>query len=101
LVFCILVGHKTESTASLTILKDNQNIMSTNPNPLRLLTNEIYRPIIDLSSFVSLDFQYKSIEYTSNEPFDGFLGDVEDPWNIHIGNIQFIPKRDRMMTQLQ
>jgi hypothetical protein len=75
--------------------------MSTDPNSLRLPTNEIHRSIVDLSSFVSLDFQYKSIEYTSNEPFHGFLGDVEDPWNIHIGNIQFIPKRDRMMTQLQ
>jgi len=75
--------------------------MSTDENSLRLLTNEIDRPIVDLSSFVSLDFQYKLIELTSNEPFNGFLGDVEDPWNIRIGNIQFIPKRDRMMAQLQ
>lgn len=59
------------------------------------------RPIVDRSSFVSLDFQYRSIEYTSNEPFYGFLGDVEDPWNIHLGNTQFIPNRDRMMAQLQ
>jgi hypothetical protein len=75
--------------------------MSTNDNSLRLLTNEIDRPIIDLSSFVSLDFHYKRIEYTSNQPFNGFLGDIEDPWIIHIGNVQFIPKRDCMMAQLQ
>jgi len=89
-----LVGQKPEPTTSLSSLRNNQN-------SFELLTNEIDRPIVDLSSFVSLDFQYKSIEYTSNEPFQGFLGDVEDPWNIHIGNIQFIPKRDRMMAELQ
>jgi hypothetical protein len=75
--------------------------MSTDQNSLRLLTNEIDSPIVDLSSFVSLDFHYKTMDYTLNEPFDGFLGDVEDPWNIHIGNIQFIPERDQMMAQLQ
>lgn len=83
-----------ESTTSVSTLKDNSN-------SFRLLSNEINRPIVDLSSFVSLDFQYKSLEYTSNEPFHGFLGDVEDPWNIHIGNIQFIPKRVCMMNELQ
>jgi hypothetical protein len=75
--------------------------MSTDQTSIRLLPNEIDRPIVDLSSFVSLDFHYKRFEYSSNELFDGFLGDVEDPWNIHIGNIQFMPKRDCMMAQLQ
>ena len=65
------------------------------------LSNGIHRPTVDLSSFVSLDFQYRTIECSSNEPFDGFLGDVENPWNIHLGNAQFIPNRNRMMEQLQ
>jgi hypothetical protein len=95
-----LVGQ-IGSTICLSSPKENQNIMSTDQNSLRLLTNEIDRPIVDLSSFVSLDFDYKTNEYTSDEPFNGFLGHVEDPWNIYIGNIQFIPKRDRMMAQLQ
>ena len=78
-----------------------QNSISTNQNSSRLTTNEIQRPIVDLSAFVSFDFRFKQLNYESNEPFEGFLGDVENPWNIHIGNIQFIPKRDHMMTELQ
>lgn len=70
-------------------------------NSFRHISNDINRPIIDLSSFVPFNFQYKSLEYTTNEPFYGFLGDVEDPWNLHIGNIQFESKRDCMMQELQ
>ena len=86
--------QKPETITSLSNIK--QQLHSPTPPSI-----EIDRPIVDLSSFVSLDFQYRSLEYTSNEPFYGFLGDVEDPWNIHIGNIQFIPNRNRMMNQLQ
>jgi hypothetical protein len=88
------VDQKSESTAIVSNPRDNQT-------PPRSIIHEIDRPIVDRSSFVPYDFQYKSIEYTSNEPFHGFLGHVEDPWNIHIGNIQFIPKRDQMMVELQ
>ena len=89
-----LVSQKPESTVVVSSSSDAQN-------PFRSLGNEIDRLMLDRSSFVPLDFQYKSIEYTSNESFHGFLGDVENPWNLHIGNIQFIPKRDRMMAELQ
>ncbi|CAF0783856.1 unnamed protein product [Rotaria sordida] len=84
-----------------TIVNNNSNTMSTNQNSFRHITNGINRPLVDLSSFVSFDFQYEQMKYNSNESFDGFLGDIENPWNIHIGNKQFIPKRDHMMTQLQ
>lgn len=78
-----------------------QNPNSTNQNSSRLTTNEIQRPIVDLSAFVAFDFRFQQLKYESNEPFEGFLGDVENPWNIHIGNIEFIPKRDYMMAELQ
>ena len=81
-------------TSSYPSPKDTQD---SSPLPV----NGIDRSIVDLTSFVPLDFQYKSIELTSTEPFLGFLGDVEDPWNIHIGNIQFQSKRDRMMIELR
>ncbi|CAF3794652.1 unnamed protein product [Rotaria sp. Silwood1] len=85
----------------LSTINDDSNTISTNQNSFRHITNEIDRPLVDLSSFVSFDFQYKQLKYETNEPFDGFLGTVENPWNIHIGNIQFIPKRDIMMAELQ
>ncbi|CAF3306994.1 unnamed protein product [Rotaria sp. Silwood2] len=90
-----------QSTTVLSNVNDNSNTMSTNQNSFRHVTNDIDRPLVDLSSFVSLDFQYEQLKYESNEPFEGFLAHVENPWNIHIGNIQFIPKRNRLMAQLQ
>ena len=68
---------------------------------LRLPPNNINQPIVDLSSFVLPDFYYKRIEYTLDKPFEGFLGSIEDLWNIHIGNAQFIAQRDDMMERLQ
>ncbi|UJR30989.1 hypothetical protein I4U23_018500 [Adineta vaga] len=96
-----LIPEKIESNTSPSSLKDYQQTNYTDEHSLRPITNTIDQPIVDLSSFVPLDFHYKRIDYTSNELFEGFLGDVEDPWNIHIVNVQFISKRDRMMTQLQ
>ncbi|CAF0853697.1 unnamed protein product [Adineta ricciae] len=72
-----------------------------NQNSLRLPPNNINPPIVDLSSFVLPDFYYKRIEYTPDKPFEGFLGSIEDLWNIHIGNVQFISQRDDMMERLQ
>ena len=70
-------------------------------NSFRHSTNENEHSIVDRSSFVPSDFQYKLVECSFNTPFPGFLGDVQDPWNLHIGNKGFIPKRDRMMAELQ
>ncbi|CAF5208551.1 unnamed protein product [Rotaria magnacalcarata] len=83
-----------KSPATLSNIDDNQNSAAYQ-------TNGIPRPLVDRSSFVSLDFQYEQLKYESDESFIGFLGDVENPWIIHIGNIQFLPKRDQMMIRLQ
>ena len=61
----------------------------------------MHQPMVDLSSFVVLDFNYEIIKHESNEAFEGFLSDAKNPWNIYIGNTQFIPKRESMMDQLQ
>ncbi|CAF3519690.1 unnamed protein product [Rotaria socialis] len=88
------LAEQMKSPATLSNVDDNQNLATYQ-------TNGIPRPLVDRSSFVSLDFQYEQLKYESNEPFIGFLGSVENPWIIHIGNIQFLPKRDHMMIQLQ
>ncbi|CAM4794896.1 unnamed protein product, partial [Rotaria magnacalcarata] len=86
--------EQMKSPATLSNIDDNQNSAAYQ-------TNGIPRPLVDRSSFVSLDFQYEQLKYESDESFIGFLGDVENPWIIHIGNIQFLPKRDQMMIRLQ
>ena len=65
------------------------------------VTHDIDQPLVDLSSFVSLDFRYKRQDYMESETFEGFLGDVIDPWNLNIGNRAFIPERERNMNQMQ
>ncbi|CAF0791607.1 unnamed protein product [Adineta steineri] len=93
--------EKIESNTPVSSVTDHQNSTSTDQNSLGFIPNDIHSSIVDKSLFVPLDFHYKRIDYTSNELFNGFLGDVEDPWFLHVGNVQFISKREYMMTQLQ
>lgn len=85
----------------LSNITDNQSTINTNQNSLKSFSNGIDQTLVDLSSFVALDFQFEQLNIGSNRSFHGFLGDVENPWIIHIGNTQFIPKRDNMMAQMQ
>lgn len=97
----LLVDGTLTSSASLPRLGNPQHTSNGDSTVPRSASSVFDRPIVDLSSFVPLDFHYKRIEYTSKELFEGFLGSLEDPWLIHLGNNEFVPKRAQMMAELQ
>ena len=119
-LFLYLVNHSDSNTVMSTYPNDqvcrgegssnrqistdssfHQSPVTTEQISVPSVTHDIDRPLVDRSAFVSLDFRYKRLDYTGTKPFEGFLGDVNDPWSLNIGNRAFIPERERMMNQMQ